>query len=171
MLSRATLAHRCRRTAPCSPPRLPPPARVLLPPQGFSAIWLAAQENHCDIAEVLIGVGGSELANMRTKDGRTAMFAAAQYDCADMIHLHRCGGDIELPSRGGVLPMWVGSQMGSTSAVLALIELGAACDCVRPNPADPDERERIARVILARDRVAQRARIAAKVADAKRARK
>ena len=144
--------------------------------QGFSAIYLAAEENHLEIAEVLLGVGGKALANIRSKDGRTAMFAAAQCDHPDMIRLlHRCGGDVELSSRNGVMPMWVGSQMGATGAVTALLELGARCDRVRPNPSDRTARDEIEAEQMeiertARERLEKRARIEAIVADAKRAR-
>jgi len=105
------------------------------PGEGFSALYLACQQDHLPVVEVLLGFGGKSLANMRIHDGRSNIFVAAHFNnCTILQALVDAGGDFEQTSHGGVSPLWVACQIGCTEAVALLLKLGARAGVCREAP-------------------------------------
>jgi ankyrin repeat protein len=92
---------------------------------GMSALWIASQNGHANVVELLIE-NNAELNAKRTTDNRTALWMAAQNGHTDVAKLLiENGADLDIKATDNSTALMPASQNGHTEIVKLLCEWGS----------------------------------------------
>ena len=88
---------------------------------GRTALWNAAYEGHAQVVKLLLTEGNAEVDKPHN-DGRTPLFAAAQWGRTEAVKLLlRGGADKNIKSNNGKTPLMRAKEKGH-QAVVALLQ-------------------------------------------------
>ena len=105
-------------------------------PDGVTALWLAAQFNHCEIVQHLIKLKAD--VNQAANDGATPAYIAAQGGNVDCIEvLSKLNANLDQSDKNGLAPMHQAAINGHEYCLTLLIKLGASPYAIDKNGKTP----------------------------------